>query len=369
MIKKTDIAELKNRLKPQELSITKLKGAYMSTDDGIITKIDETFLALHDEELFKYLDIAKCVFKPNQLDDKNLELEFNEEKSDMKRILQELVSSGLKDDVVLEKFYERLIQENIMIGKYMVLLFHDCYDVMKKTSDGMKLDESEEVYEHIICAICPVNLDKPGLQYNDVDNCIRVKKRNWVLQAPAAGFVYPAFEERSSNEGKILYFTESALNPNHELIERVLECKPVKTASEIREEFEDIVHGETESMELKEDFLGKMNVIFEELLLEEQVNCFVAQKRMTDLELLDIAIKAKVPEFYAGRISKAFGKKYAGDWPKLIWLYDQKLCTLEHTKEQKDRMRKLLARAGNALNKRGNKDLAEEIDKYLEKTR
>ncbi len=369
MIAKSDIYELKSRLDPKNLSITRLKGAYMSTDAGVITRIDEKFLALPEEEFFKYLDIAKEVFQPKALDNKNLELQFASESSDMQKVLSTLVASELKDEDMLEVFYQKLIEENIMVDRYMVLLFHDCYDVPKRTSDGNKLDESEEVYEHIICAICPVQLDKPGLQYDGQDNCIRPKLRNWVLQKPAAGFVYPAFEGRTANMDKLLYFCAKPQEPNHELMDRVLECKPIQTAAEHQETFEDLIHGETQSAELTEDFLGKMNAVFEELLLEEQANCSVKPKRLTDLELLDIAIKAKVPEFYAERISRAYGRRYSSEWPKLIWLYNQKLCTMEHEKQHKDRMRSLLARAGRALDKSGQKDLAEEIDRYLERSR
>ena len=33
------------------------------------------------------------------------------------------------------------------VGNYLILIFHDAYDVMTKTLDNDKLDESEEVYE------------------------------------------------------------------------------------------------------------------------------------------------------------------------------------------------------------------------------
>lgn len=75
------------------------------------------------------------------------------------------------------------------VGNYLILIFHDAYDVMTKTSDNDKLDESEEVYEYLLCAICPVNLTKPGLGYREDENRIESRIRDWVVGMPDTGFI------------------------------------------------------------------------------------------------------------------------------------------------------------------------------------
>ncbi len=77
------------------------------------------------------------------------------------------------------------------VGNYLILVFHDAYDVMTKTSDNNKLDESEEVYEYLLCAICPVTLTKPGLGYREDENRIGPRIRDWVVGVPDTGFVFP----------------------------------------------------------------------------------------------------------------------------------------------------------------------------------
>lgn len=72
-----------------------------------------------------------------------------------------LKKSALKDQGLVDTFYDMIIEKYDSLGNYLILLFHDVYDVMTKTSDNNKLDESEEVYEYIICAICPMVLSKP----------------------------------------------------------------------------------------------------------------------------------------------------------------------------------------------------------------
>ena len=61
-----------------------------------------------------------------------------------------LKNSGLKDDALLDEFYNSIIENYDYTGNFLILLFHDAYDVITKTKDNAKLDESEEVYEYIL---------------------------------------------------------------------------------------------------------------------------------------------------------------------------------------------------------------------------
>lgn len=52
----------------------------------------------------------------------------------------------------MDTFYDLVIENYSYVGNYLILVFHDAYDVMTKTSDNNKLDESEEVYEYSAAA-------------------------------------------------------------------------------------------------------------------------------------------------------------------------------------------------------------------------
>lgn len=52
-----------------------------------------------------------------------------------------LRDSKLKNDDLLERFYELVIENYDYAGHYLILVFHDAYDVMTKTTDNNKLDE------------------------------------------------------------------------------------------------------------------------------------------------------------------------------------------------------------------------------------
>lgn len=55
----------------------------------------------------------------------------------------------------------------------------------------MQLDESEEVFEYLLCAICPVQLSKPGLGYREDENRIGPRIRDWVVSVPDQRFLIP----------------------------------------------------------------------------------------------------------------------------------------------------------------------------------
>ena len=72
-------------------------------------------------------------------------------------------SSALKNDALLEAFYEYVAEKYHTDHEYAIYLFHNTYDIPLKTSDKKNLWESEEMYEYLICAICPVSGDyEPG---------------------------------------------------------------------------------------------------------------------------------------------------------------------------------------------------------------
>ena len=157
---KKDILEIKRRFKKEACTFTRMCGCYVDADRNKITKIGETFLNLEDEEFYKYLEIAKKVLS-GTIGNNLLELEFplaEEVAGGRQQFLMGLRESALKNDDLMDTFYDMIIDSYDYVGNYLILIFHDAYDVMTKTSDNDKLDESEEVYEYLLCAICPVNL-------------------------------------------------------------------------------------------------------------------------------------------------------------------------------------------------------------------
>ena len=240
---KKDILELKRRFKKDACTFTRLCGCYVDADHNKVTSFGETFLNLEDEEVYKYLEIAKKVMS-GTIGNNLLELEFptaEEAAGGRQQFLMGLRESALKNDDLMDAFYNLVIDSYDYVGNYLILVFHDAYDVMTKTSDNNKLDESEEVYEYLLCAICPVNLTKPGLGYREDENRIGPRIRDWVVGAPDTGFVFPAFTDRSTDIHSVMFYTRDTKTPHSEFMESGLGCGSKFTATEQKLTFQSIV--------------------------------------------------------------------------------------------------------------------------------
>lgn len=241
-MQKKDILELKRRLKKGECTFTKMRGCYVDSQKNILLHINETFLNLEEEEFYKYLEIAKKALS-GTIGNNLLELSFlrEEEGVEAQKFFLGLRDSGLKSDGLLDVLYDRIIKEYDYAGNYLILLFHDAYDVITKTTDNNKLDESEEVYEYVLCAICPVELTKAGLGYHKEQNIIAPRIRDWVVSVPESGFLFPAFSDRSSDVNAMGYFVKDAKKAQPEFMRNALGCEPKRTAAEEKKTFHTIL--------------------------------------------------------------------------------------------------------------------------------
>lgn len=241
-MQKKDILELKRRLKKGECTFTKMRGCYVDSQKNILLHINETFLNLEEEEFYKYLEIAKKALS-GTIGNNLLELSFlrEEEGSEAQKFFLGLRDSGLKSDGLLDVLYDRITKEYDYAGNYLILLFHDAYDVITKTTDNNKLDESEEVYEYVLCAICPVELTKAGLGYHKEQNIIAPRIRDWVVSVPESGFLFPAFSDRSSDVNAMGYFVKDAKKAQPDFMRNALGCEPKRTAAEEKKTFHTIL--------------------------------------------------------------------------------------------------------------------------------
>ena len=243
MIQKKDILELKKRLKKDGCTFTRMCGCYVNAKREKVVNISETFLNLDDEEFYKYLEIAKKTLSGN-IGNNMLQLYFPKEEEELggkQQFLMGLRESRLKNEALLDHLYDMIIEHYDYVGNYLILIFHDAYDVITKTNDDLKIDESEELYEYLLCAICPVCLSKPGLGYREEENRIGVRIQDWVVGTPDVGFLFPSFEERSSDIHSLTYYVKDATDSHAEFIENALGCSAKRTATEEKQTFHSMV--------------------------------------------------------------------------------------------------------------------------------
>jgi len=267
---KQEINEIKKLFKQSNCSITRICGCYVDGEKNKKTEFREAFLALPEEEMFKYFEILKKSLS-GTLGKNMLNLEFpldSEMEGGTQEFLLKLRDSRLKDDTLLDEFYDRIIASYEYVGNYLIIVVHDAYDVPGRTSDGIDMeDASDEVYEYILTCICPVNLSKPGLSYDAVENTFRNRIRDWVVDMPETGFLFPAFNDRSTDLHSTLYYSKNAELLNYNFIERLLGCPLPLSAGSQKETFQSLVEetlGETCSIETVKNIHEKLTELVEE---------------------------------------------------------------------------------------------------------
>ena len=135
------------------------------------SELKEAFLSLPEEEIFKYFEIFRKTLSgtigKNLL---NMDFPLAQEMPDgIQSWLLKLRDSRLTDDVMLEEFYEKIINHYAYGENYYIILIHAAYDIPKKAEDGMEMfDASDDTYEYLMCSICPVKLDKATMQKKTV---------------------------------------------------------------------------------------------------------------------------------------------------------------------------------------------------------
>lgn len=336
---KKDILELKRRFKKEACTFTRLCGCYVDADRNKITTFGETFLNLEEEEFYKYLEIAKKVLS-GTLGNNILNLEFplEEEGSGGKQqFLMGLRASALKNEELMEAFFDLVIDNYSYAGNYLILVYHDAYDVMAKTSDNNKLDESEEVYEYLLCAICPVALSKPGLGYREDENRIGPRIRDWVVGVPDTGFVFPAFSDRSTDIHSCMFYTKDAKAPHNEFVESGLGCNSKFTATEQKLTFQNIVkdvigEDDAESEALFLDIHDNLNNL---IPFSEDETAEPEPIPVTPSTISSVLSESGVPDDKAQVIEKTYENIFGEEVPIAEHLVDPKLLEVNAKRKEK----------------------------------
>lgn len=243
MIRK-EINEIKGQYTLEECGILKLRGCYVNGEKEKVTRLDETFLNLPDEEKHKYFDIFRKTLSGTP--GKNLiDMRFTTDsyaEDGARSFLYKLRDSELKDDDMLDKFYDKVIRSYNYPGNYLILLINQVYDVPGKTSDNIEMeDASDEVYSYILCSICHVTLSKPGLGYDEGDNTFHNQIQHHMVDMPDIGFLFPAFNDRSEDGDSVLFYSKDADDFQSIFLDDVLDCEVPLPAGNQKETFQSLV--------------------------------------------------------------------------------------------------------------------------------
>ncbi len=155
------------------------------------------------------------------------------------QLLMDLRQDGLKDETLRMNFYKKVMESVTLEESYLILLGCDSYDVPFKSKDDVaQADNSGEVYTYILCAICPVKQTKPNLHYVAENKEFHDGGITQVAQAPALGFLFPAFDNRATNIYNALFYTKDSAQSYPTFVDTLFNVQAPKPAHEQKQSFE-----------------------------------------------------------------------------------------------------------------------------------
>lgn len=267
---KKEILEIRKQFTPANCAITRICGCYVDHEKTKVVESKDAFLSLPEEEAFKYFDIFKKTLSgtvgKNML---NLEFPLDAEMpGGTQEFLLKLRDSKLQDDMLLEEFYDKVIATYEYAENYYIVLIHAMYDIPGKSTDGLEMfDASDEVYEYLLMSICPVSLSKAGLCYNAQDNRIEDRVRDWIVDMPDKGFLFPAFNDRGTDLHSVLYYTKKSEELQPEMIDQLLGARMPMSADTQKESFQMMIEdtlGEDGDYETVRNIHETLNDLIEE---------------------------------------------------------------------------------------------------------
>jgi hypothetical protein len=195
LIKREDMLELTRRMTVKRNCFTRIAGCYVDEEGYIDDTFNTRFCSMSNSDIDHNIKIAKDI--PFAATNEQLKGYLFDGKSEiqmqMRQLLAALNRCHLENDAMLESLYEHMTQQLKMNSAYAILFFSGTYDIPVKGTDGFDIGDSVEVYDFLICAVCPlVDEYDPG--------------------KAEAGFLFPAFTDRSSDDRHILIFNRNVVN-------------------------------------------------------------------------------------------------------------------------------------------------------------
>ncbi len=233
-----ELREIRKRFTLDKDSISHVYGCYVNAAKDIVARMDMSMGLMEPEEAELYLKLLKKSIS-GTLGKNLLDIEFSTkqvEDSDEHRLLQALRQSHLRDEDMRELFYKRVI-ESLDFGddSYVILLASDSYDIPFKGRDDELWEEgSNEVFDYIICCICPVKDARASLRYFAEEQNFRGASSGHVLGNPELGFMFPSFDDRSTNIYNALYYSRGLVDIHHEFIDGIfhIEKSPMSAGAQ-----------------------------------------------------------------------------------------------------------------------------------------
>ena len=238
-----EVGELRRRQRRDRSNMTAIYGCYVNENKEIISQFRQSTAIMPENEADKFFAMIRKVLS-GSLGRNLIDISFKTAQvagSPEHKLLMDL-RTDLKDDEIRGAFFKKVIDTVAMEGNYLILIGCDSYDIpFKSKDDTVQADNSEETFNYILCAICPVKQTKATLHYVAEEKLFHDGAMLQQVSAPAIGFLFPAFDGRSTNIYNALYYTRDVKQSQDAFVETIFNAPIPKPAEEQKKSFEAIL--------------------------------------------------------------------------------------------------------------------------------
>ena len=308
-----EISEIRRRFRADRSNITYVRGCYVNERQEIFSEFNQPLALLGQEENEKFLTILKRTLS-GTLGKNLLDISFTTQQvvsGEEHKLLMALRDSALKDPDAVHALFQTILSSLVIEGPYLILLACDAYDVpYRGRDDEIQADASDQVYTYFLCSICPIKPTRPALGYDMQENAFHDLRTDWVVSPPTAGFLFPAFDDRSTNLYGALYYTKDVKESQDALIERLFHTQPPMPAAVQKESFQtllgDSLGGES-SYEVVQGVQRELRDILEEHKASREPQPLVLSKEAVGQVLADCGATEEQVDAFTEGYTSSFG--------------------------------------------------------------
>ena len=302
-----EIAEIRRRFKPDKSNISRIRGCYIGDNREIISEFNESLGLMMQNEAEALLTILKKALS-GTIGKNLLDIEFSTEQvlhAPEHKLLMDLRKSGLEDDALVKALYEKIIPTVQLEGGYLILLASDKYDIPAFSKNGEESGDSTEMFSYFLCAVCPIKLTKTALGYHAYESKFCSIGADCMVAPPEIGFMFPAFDDRTANIYKTLYYTRSTAVHQTDFVSSLFAAEIPMPASEQKEIFESIL-SDTVAEDCSMNVVKAVQREFADIITEHQETKKDEPLVVTKETIKDVLESCGVPETRV----KAFEERY-----------------------------------------------------------
>lgn len=236
-----EIGEIRRRMRRDRSNMTAIYGCYVNGNKEIIASFRQSTGMMPENEAEKYFGVMKralsgtvgknlidVCFQTSQVAD-----------SPEHKFLMALRECKLQDDDLRTQLYKKIMEVVTFDENYVILVGCESYDVpFKSKDDETQQDASSEVYTYILCAVCPVKQTKPALRYMAESKEFHDTGVAQQVCAPELGFLFPAFDDRSTNIYNALLYSHNTKTEHQAFADALFNVKTQKPAAQQKQSFE-----------------------------------------------------------------------------------------------------------------------------------